>query len=315
MAGRRRAGRYLAACWKANFEASGFFHSEKRDGRWWLVTPDGHAVLFAGVNTVNRESSQTYIAGREYMFSVLPREGEPLAAFYGEATTAKATRPRGGPSVTVAGSTSMRPTATRPAADWQGGQQADDAGSGTLARLDAWGFNSLGNWSEPAFAGPRACRTACRCRSSATLPASAPARLVGRMPDPFDPRFAMATERAVAIAARDHRDDPWLIGYFADNELAWAGQVNTRRATTRWPTAPGASTDSPAKRAFTKQLRDKYRDRKACRKPGASNCRLGTDGRPGLPGAAERRASRYRAGLQRLPAAVADQYFKTLRDS
>jgi hypothetical protein len=45
----------------------------------------------------------------------------------------------------------------------------------------------------------------------------------GGMPDPFDPRFAMATERAVAIAARDHRDDPWLIGYFADNELAWAG--------------------------------------------------------------------------------------------
>jgi hypothetical protein len=89
----------------------------------------------------------------------------------------------------------------------------------------------------------------------------------GGMPDPFDPRFAMATERAVAIAARDHRDDPWLIGYFADNELAWAGPGDDPKA--RYALAYGTlrmTTDVPAKRAFLKQLRDKYRNQEGLSK-------------------------------------------------
>ena len=71
----------------------------------------------------------------------------------------------------------------------------------------------------------------------------------------------MATERAVAIAARDHRDDPWLIGYYADNELAWAGPGDDPQS--RYALAYGTlkmTTDVPAKRAFLKQLRDKYRN-------------------------------------------------------
>ena len=89
----------------------------------------------------------------------------------------------------------------------------------------------------------------------------------GSMPDPFDPRFAMATERAVAIAARDHRDDPWLVGYFADNELAWAAPGADPKA--RYGLAYGTlrlTTDVPAKRAFLKQLRDKYRNQEGLSK-------------------------------------------------
>jgi hypothetical protein len=87
------------------------------------------------------------------------------------------------------------------------------------------------------------------------------------MPDPFDPRFAMATERAVAIAARDHRDDPYLIGYFADNELAWAAPGDDPHD--RYALAYGTlklTTDVPAKRAFLKQLRDKYRNQEGLSK-------------------------------------------------
>jgi hypothetical protein len=89
----------------------------------------------------------------------------------------------------------------------------------------------------------------------------------GGMPDPFDPRFAMATERAVAIAARDHRDDPYLIGYFADNELAWAAPGDDPKD--RYALAYGTlklTTDVPAKRAFLKQLRDKYRNQEGLSK-------------------------------------------------
>jgi hypothetical protein len=137
-----------------------------------------------------------------------------------------------------------------------------------LDRLQAWGFNTLGNWSEPALGQAR--------RMPYTLPLSIVGDYAsistgmdwwGRMPDPFDPRFAMATERAVAIAARDHRDDPWLIGYFADNELAWAAPGSEPKA--RYGLAYGTlrlTTDVPAKRAFLKQLRDKYRNQEGLSK-------------------------------------------------
>ncbi|ARU89416.1 beta-galactosidase [Pseudomonas sp. M30-35] len=137
-----------------------------------------------------------------------------------------------------------------------------------LTRLQAWGFNTIGNWSADSLGAAH--------RVPYTLPLSISGDYQtistgldwwGGMPDPFDPRFAMATERAVAIAARDHRNDPWLIGYFADNELAWAhpdpgphGRYALSFGTLR------STTDVPAKRAFLKMLRDKYRNQQGLSK-------------------------------------------------
>ena len=253
------------------FEAKGFFRTEKRDGRWYLVTPDGHPFYSLGVNAVAADGGRTYVAGREGMFKALPGEGDALSAFYGEGNNddgnassqgrnfkqgrwfdfyaANLQRTYGLPCV----SGNSCPPLAFDAQRWQGH---------TLDRLQAWGFNTLGNWSDAAFA------------QSKRMPYTLPLAIVGdyasistgmdwwgRMPDPFDPRFAMATERAVAIAARDHRDDPWLIGYFADNELAWAAPGDDPKA--RYGLAYGTlrlTTDVPAKRAFLKQLRDKYRN-------------------------------------------------------
>src|ERR1700712_973138 len=71
----------------------------------------------------------------------------------------------------------------------------------------ACGFNTIGSWSDPELG------------SNERVPYALPLSIVGDynsistgadrwggMPDPFDPRFAMATERAIAIAARDPRD-------------------------------------------------------------------------------------------------------------
>ena len=65
------------------FKASGFFRTEKRDGRWYLVTPEGHPFYSLGVNTVAPDNSQTYVAGREWMFAALPKAGEPFDKYYG----------------------------------------------------------------------------------------------------------------------------------------------------------------------------------------------------------------------------------------
>lgn len=264
------------------FEAKGFFRTEKRNGRWYLVTPDGHPFYSLGVNAVAADGGRTYTSGREGMFKALPGTGDALAAFYGEGNNddgnassqgrnfkqgrwfdfyaANLQRTHGKPCPSAAdGQPASCPPLVLDAARWQGH---------ALDRLQAWGFNTLGNWSEPALGQAR--------RMPYTLPLSIVGDYAsistgmdwwGRMPDPFDPRFAMATERAVAIAARDHRDDPWLIGYFADNELAWAAPGSDPKA--RYGLAYGTlrlTTDVPAKRAFLKQLRDKYRNQEGLSK-------------------------------------------------
>jgi len=260
------------------FKASGFFRTEKLDGRWYLVTPQGHPFYSLGVNTVSPEVNQTYVTGREYMFESLPKSDEPLARHFGEGDNRGGNGADQGRSYgngswydfyganlqRLYGEPCMTPAATEPApaAPCKAAIDEQKWASHTLDRLQAWGFNTVGNWSAPQLGDAE--------RVPYTLPLSIVGDYTsistgndwwGGMPDPFDPRFAMATERAVAIAARDHRDDPWLIGYFADNELAWAGPGDDPKS--RYALAYGTlkmTTDVPAKRAFLKQLRDKYRN-------------------------------------------------------
>lgn len=283
---------------RARFEPSGFFRTEKQDGRWYLVTPDGHPFYSLGVNAVTRQHSQTYVQGREMMFVALPAPQETMALFYGHGdsrSTVGANRDREyahgrwfdfysanryrAQAETACDSHEpcapcrVRRPGQEPLPD---AESRDESACGvlriqamnalwpeqTLNRLEAWGFNTLGNWSDAELHEAR--------RMPYVLPLSIAGDYAsiptgydwwGAMPDPFDPRFAMAAERTVAIAARGRRDDPWLIGYFADNELAWAAPGNTPQA--RYALAYGTlrqTTDVPAKRAFLKQLRDRYRN-------------------------------------------------------
>ncbi|WLG46180.1 beta-galactosidase [Pseudomonas sp. FP1740] len=366
------------------FKASGFFRTEKRDGRWYLVTPEGHPFYSLGVNTVTPSINQTYVAGREWMFESLPKPDEPLASHYGEGDNrggngvdqgraynagrwydfygANLQRLYGDPcapgSETKAGvaeaakADAVEATADKaaeqsaaPAPTESGAGVAEAAKTGaveasvekaaaepckvtvdeqrwashTLDRLQAWGFNTIGNWSAPVLGNAD--------RVPYTLPLSIVGDYAsistgtdwwGGMPDPFDPRFAMATERAVAIAARDHRDDPWLIGYFADNELAWAGPGDDPKA--RYALAYGTlkmTTDVPAKRAFLKQLRDKYRNQAGLSKAWGIDLpawELMED--PGfVPPEPSAEHPEIEADFKYFQKVFADTYFKTVSDS
>jgi hypothetical protein len=302
------------------FEGTGFFRTEKRNGRWWLVTPEGHSFWSLGVNAVNADSSQTYVEGREYMFASLPKEDEPLAVFYGQRDDRSGVGAQQGRAFGN-GRWFDFYAANRFRAD--GGLTGDAAAAAwrerTVQRLGSWGFNTLGDWSDPAFA------------SEPRLPYSVPLSISGdyatvstgydwwgAMPDPFDPRFAMAAERAIAIAARDHREDAWLLGYYADNELAWAGRGDDPQA--HFALAFGAlklSTDSPAKRAFIKQLKDKYQEHEQLAEAWGVQLGAWEDlDAPGyqapMPSEAHPAIAQDYSAFLRL---YADQYFKTLKDS
>ncbi|MBJ2284774.1 beta-galactosidase [Pseudomonas sp. MF6755] len=300
------------------FDASGFFRTEKRDGRWYLVTPEGHPFYSLGVNTVAPDNSQTYVAGREWMFAALPKAGEPFDKYYGSGDNRTGNGAGEGRGFGAGRWYDFYAANLQRAYGTEGFDQKRWV-THTLDRLQGWGFNTVGNWSDEDLA------TADR------VPYTLPLSIVGDyasistgtdwwggMPDPFDPRFAMATERAVAIAARDHRDDPWLIGFFADNELAWAGPGDDPKS--RYALAYGTlrmTTDVPAKRAFLKQLRDKYRNEEGLSKAWGihlAGWELMED--PGFePPMPSPEHPEIEADFKYFQKTFADTYFKTISDS
>ncbi|WP_397451723.1 beta-galactosidase [Pseudomonas sp. NA-150] len=305
------------------FEAMGFFRTEKRDGRWYLVTPEGHPFYSLGVNTVTAGDSRTYVEGRESMFAALPDSDDPLSAFFGHDDNRNNAGADGVRGFNQGRWFDFYAANLQRTYDHSAGHSARLDGKRwtqhTLNRLQAWGFNTIGNWSDPALVS--------NDRMPYTLPLSiigdynsisTGADRWGGMPDPFDPKFAMATERAVAIAARDHRDDPWLVGYFADNELAWAGPGNDLKS--RYALAYGTlkqTTDAPAKRVFLKQLRDKYRNQQGLSHAWGIDLPawelLEDPGfEPPMPNAEH---PEIEADFKHFQRVFADTYFKTISDS
>jgi hypothetical protein len=244
--------------------ATGFFRTQQRNGRWWLVTPDGHLFFSVGIAAIRPSVGATYVEDREFMFESLPEPGDPLSPHYGTTDMNALRSDAGFPVQTGRGFARGRwfnfysaNLERRHGADWLQAWRAM-----TLARLRGWGFNTIGNWSEPGL------------WDRATMPYVVPITLGGdfariksgiywwgQMPDPFDPRFAAAADAAALEAARPRRHDPYLIGYFVDNELPW-GQGDSAEPGYRYALAystlamgPG----SPAKAAFVRHLATKYR--------------------------------------------------------
>jgi hypothetical protein len=237
-------------------ERTGWFHVQKQAGRWWLVTPAGHAFFSLGVNAVNADGGRSYVQGREFMFNDLPPDRGEWAAFYG---TSDSRRPGEGASQGIAYNHGRwfdfyQANLHRvDGKDWQAAWRKR-----TLDRLQAWGFNTIGNWSDIALGrAHRLPYTRSINIAGDYADVASGYDYWGRMPDPFDPRFAAATEAAVAKASAGVADDPWLLGYFADNELAWAGTGPQGR----WGLASGTLAGdaySPAKQAFIAMLRKQY---------------------------------------------------------
>ncbi len=235
---------------------SGWFHVQKAAGRWQLVTPAGHAFFSLGVNAVAAEGDRSYVAGREFMFEDIPPDSGAWAAFYGS------------------GDSRSPDQAASHGVGYNHGRWFDFYAANlyrvdghdwlaawrrrTLRRLQAWGFNTIGNWSDPALGlAHRLPYTRSINIAGVYANVASGYDYWGRMPDPFDPRFVRAADAAAASATAGVAEDPWLLGYFADNELAWAGAGPQGR----WGLAMGTlagDAHSPAKQAFIAVLRHKY---------------------------------------------------------
>lgn len=242
-----------------SFGATGFFRTERHGGRWWLVTPDGNPFFSIGIDVV-APSGPTYVEGREFMFRDLPDRNGEFVAHWSERDNRRGLGAQRGRRFDHGAAFNFY-TANlerKFGADWRVSWREE-----ALSRLQAWGFNTIGNWSEPELWAMH--------RLPYTVPLYAEGKYAtvssgddwwGPMPDPFDPAFAAAVDRMAQHAAAQFRGDPYLIGYFVGNELTWGrgSAANPREYYALAINTLAAGPESPAKAAFVQDLIERYRE-------------------------------------------------------
>jgi hypothetical protein len=187
---------------KLGLQATGFFHVEKKSGRWLLVDPAGNAFFHLGLCSVCPNEDYTLVKGRESAYEWLPPQtGEFASAF----------RPASAQVVSFHLANMIR----------KYGQPYDGESYAArmLPRMRAWGFNSIGAFSS---GGERAWHDA-QFPYVTSLPVSewqGIPRLpqIGETFDPFDGQVRKKVEENLAQALPARADDPLLIGYFIINE-------------------------------------------------------------------------------------------------
>ena len=203
------------------FTATGFFHVEKADGRYYLADPDGNAFLSTGVDCIN-PGVETRI--------------DPMEAFIGDAQRELLARAREG-----------NPPQNDPVFSLKRGSYFYSYGIANLIaafgdgwhdawarivkrHLKSWGMNTIGNWSSLDFI--RRAGMPYVLPLDAHAPAGFPTtktRIFRDFPDVFSDEYAQSCE-VYAQALLSFRDDPNLIGYFMRNEPEWAFVYDLRLA-------------------------------------------------------------------------------------
>lgn len=219
-------------------QATGHFRTQKINGRWWFVTPNGHLFYSLGIDTITIWNP-TIITGREKMFSQLPTPDDPMVAFL--ETDSKNRR-----IYNFYAANLLRTYGKNYFNEWR---------KIAIERLRSWGFNTIGDWGTPELFKMH------------KLPYTVPIHIpITDMPsiscadhqiaDVYNPRYAERVNATISQKVVDCKGDPWCLGIFVDNEISWYGWNSEGFELPRQVLSMPDS--SSAKRAFIDLLKAKY---------------------------------------------------------
>jgi len=290
--------------------ATGFFGTVKREGKWWLVDPDGHVFFSLGIDVIDARpngDSFTFVEGRKTMFTWLPSSDDRLNKYYGHEDHAAYGPIKKGQTYSFYLANLHR----KYGPDWQEAWRTS-----ALDRLRAWGFNTIGNWSDPAlYAYQKVPYTATIEIQGNYAHISSGIDYWGKMHDPFDPAFARAVDRSVQEGTQKYRDDPWCIGYFVDNEISWGGNANDKEHYGLVYGTLSGGQDSPAKQAFVAQLKLRYSSVERLNQAWGTTFTSWPALLEQPYHAPSSLAAPMRDDFTKFLTAFADQYFKTIREA
>ena len=290
---------------------TGFFGTVKRGGKWWLVDPDGHLFFSLGIDVMNTgpdRGDYTFVEGRKAMFTWLPSSDDPLSKYYSHEERVIYGPIKKGQSYSFYLANLHR----KYGPEWQEAWRTS-----SLDRLHAWGFNTIGNSSEPALYAYKKAPYAATIRIQGNYGRVASGLdYWAKMHDPFDPEFAKAVDRSIQQGTENNRDDPWCIGYFVDNEISWGGGNGSDKEHFGlvYGTLSGGQ-DSPAKKALVDQLKSRYSTIERLNKAWGTTFASWTALLEQPYRAPASLAAPMKDAFSKFLTAFADQYFKTVRDA
>ncbi|WP_139223242.1 agarase [Microbulbifer thermotolerans] len=278
-------------------KATGYFRTEKVNGKWALVDPDGYLFFSTGIANVRLANTST-ITGYDFdhslipqrkpgdltpedslglnrvpdkaiptrhvssrlradMFTWLPKYDEPLGMNYGYRREVHTGILERGETFSF-----YRANLQRKYGINDDKKLMEKWREVTVDRMLSWGFTSFGNWIDPDY------------YQLNRFPYFANGWIIGDfktvssgndywspLPDPFDPLFK---ERAYITAeqiSREVQDNPWCVGVFIDNEKSWGqeGSIKSQYGIVINTLSLDAR-NSPTKTQFLHLMRDKYKD-------------------------------------------------------
>ena len=177
--------------------ATGHFRTEKVDGKWYFVTPSGHLFFSTGIDVVRDVTdSPNGNAHPDWYASAIPSSGSMAFPAW------NLTRKFGKSDYLL------------------------DYYDFVLRRLDAWGVNTIGNWSgRELMQQGRKPYVLSLLERDASLPGLTGVKFYDCFHADFTTKMNAAVQAAFGsnAAAAQSIDDPMCIGYFIDNELTFSG--------------------------------------------------------------------------------------------
>ncbi|MBI4323719.1 MAG: beta-agarase [Chloroflexi bacterium] len=227
-------------------KATGFFRAEQCQGKWWLVDPAGRLFWSHGIDCV-RMMDATPVEERESWFAEFPGIQPDFAEFLvPRAFALKGHYAGRSPKCFSFAGANLR---RKYGPDWR--QVYPDV---IQRRLQSWGLNTIANWSDEGVRLMRRTPYTDAISSGRTKRIEGSEGYWGKFPDPFDGAFREALRQGMAGKKSTSGGDPWCLGYFSDNEIAWGDETSLAEAALRSPP------EQAAKQAFIADLRAKHGD-------------------------------------------------------
>ena len=243
------------------YEATGHFRVQKIDGKWWMIDPEGYLFWSHGVVRVSHSCAVTPLEGsnlenRNFYFEDLPGKDSEFHQFY---YTHDALLK---PYYTFRGIDSTYDFSSANLYRKYGEDYLADFNDICHRRLKSWGLNTIANSSDKDICLMD--RTPYMDRFEVV---SAPRAGTGGwwpVMDPYDPSFIASLEKQL-IDRKQELEDPWCLGFFVDNEIAWGHPTNMAEVVLKCPA------DQAAKKHFISVLKAKYGTIKALNKAWGSD--------------------------------------------
>ncbi|MCH2178060.1 MAG: sulfatase-like hydrolase/transferase [Mariniblastus sp.] len=209
-------------------KATGHFRTQKHEGKWWLIDPDGHLFFSVGVCSAGFDSRTKVTPERRQanFFEWLPEWKDPLHQI--------GIPRRGKAEVNFAAMNYRRALGE----NWN-----SEARAGIHDRLRNWGINTLGTWADQSLQQDG--------RTPYTLIASMWWQSERHFPSPFRADFE-SDLRKILKKYQWAKDDPYCLGLFLGNELEWPDRFT--------PAIYSMDKTEPTKIWALDRLKEKHKD-------------------------------------------------------